>query len=76
MENYWYLYLEQKMNIEDAYVACHNAMQDAIEGSPLSVYDDYKEQLVNLSTCFICLQLVHDGYDYNNGKYLKRDILE
>lgn len=71
MTDYFLLYIDKKMSIEEAYVACHNALNDAMKNSSLIICDDYRDQLVNLSTCFISLHLIQNGYDYHDGKYVK-----
>lgn len=60
------------MSIEEAYVACHNAMSDAEENSSSENCDELDEQLINLSSRFIFLTLLRNGYIYHNGKYVKK----
>ena len=50
------------MSIEEAYVACHNAMSDAEENSSSGNCDELDEQLINLSSRFIFLTLLRNGY--------------
>lgn len=64
------------MSIEEAYVACHNAMSDVEENSSSENCDELDEQLINLSSRFIFLTLLRNGYIYHNGKYVKRSMPE
>ena len=70
------MYLKKIMSIEEAYVACHNAMSDAEENSSSGNCDELDEQLINLSSRFIFLTLLRNGYIYHNGKSVKRSMPE
>ena len=68
LKNYYRLYFDGKMTVEEAYASCNNVMYDLKNGFP-ELYDAYKEQLANLSIAMCCLHLVHNGYDFNDGKF-------